>query len=42
MLNWIVWNRTVYLYKIDLVLKNLIGLMGHKPKQTNIPHISLN
>ena len=35
MLNWIVWNRTVYLYKIDLALNNLQRLICHKPKQTN-------
>ena len=35
MLKWIVWNRTVYLYKIDLALNNLQGWYAIKPKQTN-------
>ena len=30
MLNWIVWNRTVYLYKMDLALNNLQRLICHK------------
>ena len=33
MLNWIVWNGTVYMYKMDLVLTNLQWLMCHKTKQ---------
>ena len=35
MLNWIVWNRTDYLYKIDLTLNNLQGLIYHKIQTTN-------
>ena len=32
-LNWIVWNRTVNMYKkIDLALDNLQWLMCHKTK----------
>ena len=34
MLNWIVWNGTVYLYKMDLALNNLQRLICHKI-QTN-------
>ena len=34
MLNWIAWNRTVYL-KMDLALNNLQRLICHKHKQTN-------
>ena len=34
MLNWIVWNRTVYLYKNGLSLNNLQRLICHKT-QTN-------
>ena len=33
MLNWIVWNRTVYLYFICLALDNQQSLLCHKPKQ---------
>ena len=36
MLNWIVWNRTDYLYKMDLALKNLQRLTCHK-NPTNQP-----
>ena len=32
MLNRIVWNRTVYKYKIDLALNNLQCLICHKIK----------
>ena len=35
MLNWIVWNRTVYLYKIDLALNNIQRLICHKTQPTN-------
>ena len=31
MLNWIVWNRTVYMYK-NLALNNLQWLICHKTK----------
>ena len=34
MLNWILWNRTDYLHKMDLALNNLRGLICHKTKQT--------
>ena len=34
MLYWIAWNRTVYLYIMDLALNNLQGLICHKT-QTN-------
>ena len=30
MLKWTVWNRTVYLYKMDLALNNLQRLICHK------------
>ena len=33
MLEWIVWNRTVYMNKINLVLDNLQWLICHKTKQ---------
>ena len=37
MLNWIVWNWTDYLYKMDLALNNLQGWYAIKPKRpTNI------
>ena len=38
MLNWIVWNRTDYLYKMDLALNNLQMLICHKTQttQTNL------
>ena len=32
MLNWIVWNRTVYMYQRDLALNNLQWLICHKTK----------
>ena len=37
MLDWIVWNRSIYMYKIDLALNNLQWLICHKTKsnQTN-------
>ena len=34
--NWIVFNRTDYLHKMDLALNN------HKTQQTNLMHIVLN
>ena len=34
MLNWIVWNRTVYMYKMVLVLITYNGWCAIKPKQT--------
>ena len=30
MLNWIIWNRSVYMYKMDLALDNLQWLIYHK------------
>ena len=36
MLNWIVWNRTDYLYKMDLALDNQQILICHKHNQP--PH----
>ena len=39
MLNWIVWNKTVYLRKMDLALNNLQRLIcykNHTKKQTII------
>ena len=44
MLNWIVWNRTVFMNKMDLALNNLQRLMCHKTKSnllTNIKNILL-
>ena len=38
MLNWIVWNRTVYLSKIDMALNNQQMLICHKT-QTNKKNI---
>ena len=38
MLVWTAWNRTVYLYKMDLILNNQQSLKCHKiqrTKQTN-------
>ena len=35
MQNWIVWNRTAYLYKNEFGIINLQGLIYHK--QTNKP-----
>ena len=40
MLNGIVWNRTVYLFKMGLALNNLKRLIYHKTqrkKQTHMP-----
>ena len=37
MLNWIVWNRTVSLYKMELALNNLQCLICHKNQLTNQP-----
>ena len=34
MLNWIVWNWTVYMYKNESGTNNLQWLMYHKPNQT--------
>ena len=37
MLNWIVWNRTDYLYKDGFGIKNYKGWYAIKPKQpTNL------
>ena len=33
MLNWIVFNRTDYLHKMDLALNNLQRLICHKTQQ---------
>ena len=39
MLNWIVWNRTVYLFKMDLALNNLQRWIYYKtlPNKQNLP-----
>ena len=34
MLNWIIWNRTIFI-KIDLALNNLQRLIWHKTQATN-------
>ena len=34
---WIIWNRIVYLYKMDLALNNLQKLICHKNQPTNEP-----
>ena len=34
MLNWIVWNRTDYLHKMDLALNNQQRLICHKTQPT--------
>ena len=38
MLNWIGWNKTVYMYKMDSALNNLSWLICYKtkPNQTII------
>ena len=36
MLNWIIWNRTVYMYKINLAFNNQLCLICHKTKPKNI------
>ena len=36
MLNWIVWNRTVYMYKNGFGVNNIQWLNYHKPNQTRI------
>ena len=36
MLEWIVWNRTVYMYKMYLALDNLQWLICHKTKSKQI------
>ena len=38
MLNWIVWNRTVYTYKTGLVSNNLQWLMCHQTKWKTQTH----
>ena len=35
MLNWIVWNRTIYMYKLDLALNNQQWLICHQTKQNS-------
>ena len=35
MLNWIIWNRTDYVYKMDLALNNLQSLICYKTQPTN-------
>ena len=35
-LNWIVWNKTEYLYKMDLALNNQQRFICHKPSQPTI------
>ena len=35
MLNWIVWNKTVYLYKNEFGINNLQGWYAITNKQTN-------
>ena len=37
MQNWILWNRTVYMYKMDLELNNLQWLICHKTKPNQKP-----
>ena len=37
MLNWIVWNRTDYQYKMDLAFNNLQKLICDKTQTTNQP-----
>ena len=37
MLNWIVWNRTDNLYKMDLALNNIQELICHKTQTTKQP-----
>ena len=32
MLNWISWNKTVYMYKMDLALNNLHWIICYKTK----------
>ena len=41
MLNWIVLNRTDYLYKMDLALNNLQRLICHKTQQPKPNHVKL-
>ena len=40
MLNWIVWNITVYMYKMDLALNIFQWLIWHKTKQNQNGSIS--
>ena len=35
MLNWILWNRTDYLYKLDLALNNLQRMICHTTQPNN-------
>ena len=49
MLNWIVWNRTVYVYKMDLALNNLQTFIcpktqtyKHTENQTIFPQTHTN
>ena len=39
MLNWIVWNRTVYMYENRFGINNLQWLMCHKTKQNQTSYI---
>ena len=40
MLNWIDWNKTIYI-KIDLALNNLQRLVCHKTQPTNIKNLKI-
>ena len=42
MLNWIAWNRTVYMYKMDLASNNLQWLICHqtKPSRRYLSHFA--
>ena len=40
MLNWIVWNRTAYLYKNGFSIKNVQMLIYHKNQINNEPYQS--
>ena len=44
MLNWIIWNRTVYCLKMDSALNNLQRLICHKTqtKKTNKTKVAIN
>ena len=42
MLKWIVWNRTDYLYKMDLALNNLPSVIWLKPKQKKTKQFLFN
>ena len=42
MLNWIVWNRTIYMYKMDLAWITYNGWCAIKPNQIKLNQTIFN